>query len=71
MANLNKVLLIGRLTRDPEFKYIPSGAAVSEFGMAVNRTYVVNGERKEDTCFVDVNIWGKRAETVRDYLRKG
>jgi len=71
MANLNKVLLIGRLTRDPEFKYIPSGAAVAEFGLAVNRHYVVNGERREDTCFVDVNIWGRRAETVRDYLRKG
>ena len=71
MANLNKVLLIGRLTRDPEFKYIPSGAAVAEFGLAVNRTYVVQGERREDTCFVDITVWGRQAEITRDYLSKG
>jgi single-strand DNA-binding protein len=71
MANLNKVFLIGRLTRDPDFKYIPSGAAVAEFGLAVNRYYVVNGERREDTCFIEVNVWGRQAETARDYLRKG
>ena len=71
MANLNKVLLIGRLTRDPELKYIPSGAAVAEFGLAVNRFYVKEGERKEDTCFLEVSAWGKLGETVQNYLRKG
>jgi single-strand DNA-binding protein len=71
MANLNKVLLIGRLTRDPETKYIPSGAAVTEFGFAVNRYYTVNGERKEDTCFIDISAWGRLGEQVTNYLRKG
>lgn len=71
MANLNKVLLIGRLTRDPEARYTPSGAAVTEFGFAVNRYYTVNGERKEDTCFLDVSAWGRLGELARNYLRKG
>ncbi|MFH1999097.1 MAG: single-stranded DNA-binding protein [Planctomycetota bacterium] len=71
MANLNKVLLIGRLTRDPEARYTPSGAAVTEFGFAVNRFYTVNGERKEDTCFLDVSAWGRLGEVARNYLRKG
>ncbi len=72
MANLNKVMLIGRLTRDPELKYIPSGAAVAEFGFAVNRYYnTPNGERKEDTCFLEISAWGKLGETVNSYLRKG
>ena len=71
MASLNKVLLIGRLTRDPETRYIPSGAAVTEFGFAVNRYYTVNGERKEDTCFLDVSAWGRLGEQVRNYLKKG
>lgn len=71
MANLNKVFLIGRLTRDPEMRYTPSGAAVAEFGFAVNRYYIVNGERREDTCFLDVSAWGRLGETVRNYLRKG
>jgi len=72
MANLNKVMLIGRLTRDPELKYIPSGAGVAEFGLAVNRYYnSANGEKKEDTCFLDVSAWGKLGETVNSYLRKG
>ena len=72
MANLNKVLLIGRLTRDPELRYIPSGAAVAEFGLAVNRYYnTPGGERKEDTCFLEVSAWGKLGETVQNYLRKG
>jgi len=72
MASLNKVLLIGRLTRDPELRYIPSGAAVAEFGFAVNRYYnTPGGERKEDTCFLEVSAWGKLGETVQNYLRKG
>lgn len=72
MANLNKVMLIGRLTRDPELKYIPSGAGVAEFGLAVNRYYSSqNGEKKEDTCFLEVSAWGKLGETVNSYLKKG
>jgi single-strand DNA-binding protein len=71
MANLNKVMLIGRLTRDPELRYIPSGAAVTEFGFAVNRYYTVNGERREDTCFLEVSAWGRLGELVKNYLRKG
>ena len=72
MASLNKVLLIGRLTRDPEKRYTPSGMAVSELGMAVNRKYKANsGEEREETCFVNVTVWGKTAEMCAEYLRKG
>lgn len=72
MANLNKVLMIGRLTRDPEIRYTPAGVAVTEFGLAVNRNYTMpNGEKREETCFVDVNVWGKRGETAKEYLKKG
>jgi len=72
MANLNKVLLIGRLTRDPEVRYIPSGAGVTEFGLAVNRYYnSQSGERKEDTCYLEVSAWGRLGETVKNYLTKG
>jgi len=71
MANLNKVMLIGRLTRDPEARYTPSGTAVTEFGFAVNRYYTVNGERREDTCFLEITAWGRLGELSRNYLRKG
>jgi single-strand DNA-binding protein len=72
MANLNKVLLIGRLTRDPEVRYTPAGVAVTEFGLAVNRNYTMpNGEKREETCFVDINVWGKRGEIAKEYLKKG
>lgn len=71
MANFNKVFLIGRLTRDPDFKYTTSGAAVAQFGLAVNRVYMVNGEKREDVCFLDITVWGRQAEIVRDYLGKG
>jgi single-strand DNA-binding protein len=72
MANLNKVLLIGNLTRDPELRYIPSGTAVANFGLAMNRVYTTqDGERKEETCFVDVETWGKTAENCANYLAKG
>jgi len=69
---LNKVLLIGNLTRDPELRYIPNGTAVADFGMAVNRQYLDRGgEKKTDTCFVDVVAWGKQAEFCDKYLTKG
>lgn len=72
MANLNKVMLIGNLTRDPEIKYTPKGTAVAEIGLAVNRTYSAeNGEKREETTFVDVELWGRTAELAGEYLRKG
>jgi len=71
MASLNKVMLIGRLTRDPEARYLPSGVAVTEFGFAVNRYYLQNNERKEDTCFLEVSVWGRQGEQARNYLKKG
>jgi single-strand DNA-binding protein len=67
MANLNKVMIIGNLTRDPEIRYTPKGTAVGEFSMAVNRKF----EDKEETTFIDVTLWGKTAELVGQYLRKG
>ena len=72
MANLNKVLLIGNLTRDPELRYIPSGTAVANFGLATNRVYTTqDGERKEEVCFVDIVTWAKTAENCANYLSKG
>ena len=72
MANLNKVFLIGNLTRDPELRYIPSGTAVANFGLATNRVYnTQDGERKEEVCFVDIVTWAKTAENCANYLSKG
>jgi single-strand DNA-binding protein len=72
MASLNKVLLIGRCTRDPEKRSTPSGMVVVELGLAVNRRYKSNsGEDREEVCFVDVTVWGKTAELCAESLRKG
>ncbi len=72
MASLNKVLLIGNLTRDPELRYTPGGVAVANLRLAVNRKYKdKSGELKEDTCFVTVTAWDKQAETCNQYLQKG
>jgi single-strand DNA-binding protein len=72
MANLNKVFLIGNLTRDPELRYSPSGTAVAKFGLAINRTYKgQDGEEKKDVCFVDIVAFGKRAEFCANYFSKG
>src|SRR3990167_2683233 len=72
MANLNKVLLIGNLTRDPELRYVPSGTAVATFTIAVNRVYKSQtGEKKEDTSFIRIVAWGRRAEVCGEYLSKG
>jgi len=72
MANLNKVFLIGNLTRDVDLRYSPNGVAVARMGLAVNRYYLgQDGEKKEDTCFVDVVAFGKMAETCNTYLSKG
>jgi len=71
-ASLNKVLLMGNLTRDPELRYIPSGAAVANFTLAVNRVYKDNaGEKKEEASFIRVVVWGKMAEVCGEYLAKG
>lgn len=71
MANLNKVMLIGNLTRDPEVRYTPKGSAVAELGLAINRRYTVGDDRREEVTFVDVTLWGKTAEVAEKYLRKG
>ncbi len=72
MTDLNRVFLIGNLTRDPEVRYIPSGTAVADLQMAINRKYkTAAGEIKEDTCFVGVVTWGRQAETAGEYLKKG
>jgi single-strand DNA-binding protein len=72
MANLNKVLLIGNLTRDPELRYTSGGAAVCGFGLAMNRRFsTASGEQREETCFVDIDVWGKQGESCKNYLRKG
>jgi len=71
MSNYNKVLLMGRLTRDPELRYTPQSIPVTEIGVAVNREYVVGTERRKDTTFVDVTLWRRQAEVVCQYLKKG
>jgi single-strand DNA-binding protein len=72
MANLNRVLIIGNLTRDPEVRYTPKGTAVADIGIAVNRVYSGDdGEKKEEVTFVDVTLWGRQAEVAQEYLKKG
>lgn len=71
MANFNKVLLLGNLTRDVELRHTQGGQALAKFGMAINRKYTANGEQKETTCFVDLTAWGKQAELLHQYVRKG
>ena len=71
MASLNKVFLLGNLTRVPELRYTPSGTAICEFGLAVNRKYVSNNQEKDETCFVNIVVWGKQGESCQRYLEKG
>jgi single-strand DNA-binding protein len=72
MASMNKVFLMGNLTRDPELRYLPSGAAVCEFGLAVNRRYTLaDGQTREETTFLDIVVWGKQAEHCNRNLKKG
>jgi single-strand DNA-binding protein len=72
MASLNKVILLGNLTRDPELRYAPNGTAVARFGLAVNTQRAGQGEdRKEEVCFVDIVAFGRQAETASEYLSKG
>jgi single-strand DNA-binding protein len=72
MANLNRVLLIGNLTRDPEIRYTPKGTAVAEIGIAINRVFTgEDGEKREEVTFVDVTLWSRLAELAEQYLKKG
>ena len=71
MASLNKVFLLGNLTREPELQHTPGGMAVCELGMAVSRKFTLNGQQQEETCFVDVTVWGKIGLNCAKYLHKG
>ena len=72
MASLNKVFIMGNLTRDPELRYVPSGTAVATFTVAINRVYTSQaGEKKEEVSFIKVVVWGRRAEVCGEYLSKG
>jgi single-strand DNA-binding protein len=72
MASINKVILMGNLTRDPELRYTPGGIAVANLGLATNRVYKdKNGEKKEEATFVRVVVWGRQAEVCGQYLTKG
>jgi single-strand DNA-binding protein len=72
MASFNKVILAGNLTRDPELRYTPKGTAVARITLAVNRTYTgEDGQKKEEVSFVDVDAWGRQAEVIAQYMKKG
>lgn len=71
-ANFNKVILAGNLTRDPELRYTPQGTAIAKIGLAINRRYTgQDGQTKDETTFVDVDAFGKQAEVIGQYLKKG
>jgi len=72
MGSFNRVILMGNLTRDPELRYTPSGTAVAEFGLAMNRRWKnQSGEWQEEATFVQVEVWARQAETTAQYLSKG
>ncbi len=72
MASLNKVFLIGNLTRDPEIRYTAGGLSICAVGIATNRRFTTaKGEERDETCFVDIDVWGKQAESGHAYLKKG
>lgn len=72
MASLNKVMIIGNLTRDPEVKYTPKGMAIAEISLAVNRNYsTADGERREEVTYLEVTFWGKQAEVLGQWMKKG
>lgn len=72
MASFNKVILIGNLTRDPEMRVTPNGHTICKLGLAVSRAYSTrDGERREETTFVDIDAFGKQAEVISKYMRKG
>ncbi|MBM3835044.1 MAG: single-stranded DNA-binding protein [Verrucomicrobia bacterium] len=73
MPSYNKVILIGNLTRDPELRYTPKGLAIAKLGLAVNRSWrdQATGELREEVTFIDIDAFGKQAETIGQYLKKG
>ena len=72
MANLNKVMLIGNLTRDPELRVTPKGTAICQFGLAINRQFKdESGAARDETTFVDIEAWGRQGETISKYCTKG
>lgn len=71
MASFNRVILLGNVTRDIELRMVGQGTATCDMGLAVNETYTKNGEKKEETTFVDVTLWGRTAEIASEYLSKG
>ena len=73
MPNLNKVMLMGNLTRDPELRYTPNNTAVANIGLAINRTWSnrQTNEKQEETTFIDCEAWGRTAEVINQYLKKG
>jgi single-strand DNA-binding protein len=72
MPNLNKVMIMGNLTRDPEIKYTPKGMAIAVFGVAVNRVWTNEaGEKQEEVTFIDIEMFGRKAEVVGEYFKKG
>lgn len=70
-SSLNKVFLLGNLTREPDLRYLPNGTGVCEFGLAVNRRFISNGKEIDETCFVDIVVWGRAAENCKQFLEKG
>lgn len=71
MANFNKVILLGNLTRDIEMRYSQGGVPIAKMGMAINRRFTQNGEQRESTCFVDMTAFGRQAEVLNQYVGKG
>lgn len=72
MANLNRVLLIGNLTRDPELRVTPKGTAICQFGLAISRSFKdESGQTREEATFVDIEAWGKQGELIAKYCTKG
>jgi single-strand DNA-binding protein len=72
MANFNKVILAGNLTRDPELRYTPKGTAIANFGLAINRKWKSEtGESKEEVTFVDIEAWDRQAEVIAQFFKKG
>lgn len=67
----NRIVLVGNLTKDIDLRYTQSGAAIGSSGIAVTRKFSVNGEKREETCFIDITFFGKQAETANQYLSKG
>ncbi|MFZ4588131.1 MAG: single-stranded DNA-binding protein [Terrimicrobiaceae bacterium] len=72
MASVNKVMLIGNVTRDPEVKFTAKGSAVTDIGLAINRNYTLeSGEKREEVTYIDVELWGRLAEIAGEYAKKG